>query len=545
MDSTAIRLSGRQWWLLIVACLGVALVIAAMAALYTALPEIAADTGATQQQLTWIIDGYTLLLACLVLPCGALGDRYGRRLVLVLGLVVFSVASVLPLALDTPLWLIVARALAGVGAALVMPSTLSLLTANFPQSRRSAAIATWAGVAGVAAVIGFLGSGVLLEYFSWLSIFVAMAIISVVLAVAGCTVIDSAEDERPAMDPLGTVCSVAAVALLVIGLIEGPVRGWTDQVTLSALAGAVLAGLGFVFVELRVARPLLDVRLFAVRGFGAGSVAVGMQFLAAFGTFLLIMQFMQLFLGYSALKSAVALAPMIVPMVLLAMVAPYLAERFGLRLPTLIGVGMIGVALFGLSRLTADSGYTDLLWPLLVMSSGLGLSSPPATAAIIANTPPEKHGVASAVNDAAREVGAAIGIAVAGSVLAAGYTHKIAAVLPQLPEQARGPVEGSLAAAMEVAEQAGPQADPLVDAAQAAFMHGTGNASLALGVLTVVAAVALGVWAPGREALAGPGVPVSDAAGSAREGDRVAAVPAAGSAADGVPVSVSDAAGND
>ncbi|WP_083884137.1 MFS transporter [Nocardia higoensis] len=535
MDSTVIRLSGRQWWLLVVACMGVALVIAAMAALYTALPEIAADTGATQQQLTWIIDGYTLMLACLVLPCGALGDRYGRRLVLVLGLVLFSVASALPLVLDSPTWLIVARAVAGAGAALVMPSTLSLLTANFPESRRSAAIATWAGVAGVSAVIGFLGSGLLLEFHSWIAIFVAMAAASVVLAVASCTVTDSTDDARPAMDPLGTVCSVAAIGLLVIGTIEGPVRGWTDPVTLFALAGAVLAGLGFVFVELRVERPLLDVRLFAVRGFGSGSVAVGMQFLAAFGTFLLIMQFMQLFLGYSALKSAVALAPMIVPMVALAMAAPYLAERFGLRLPTLVGVGMIGIALIGLSRLTAESVYTDLLWPLLVMSSGLGLSSPPATAAIIANTPAAKHGVASAVNDAAREVGAAVGIAIAGSVLAAGYTERIAPLLPQLPEQAREPVSGSLAAAMQVAEQAGPQADPLVDAAQSAFMHGACNAALALGVLTLVAAVALGIWAPGRRAMT-----------TAATGEKAA--PEDGSVADevadGEPVAVSEGAGN-
>ncbi|MBF6354319.1 MFS transporter [Nocardia higoensis] len=500
MDTTAVRLSGRQWWLLAVGCMGVALVIAAMAALYTALPEIAADTGATQQQLTWIIDGYTLMLACLVLPCGALGDRYGRRLVLVLGLVVFSLASALPLALNSPTWLIVARAFAGVGAALVMPSTLSLLTANFPESRRSAAIATWAGVAGVSAVIGFLGSGLLLEFFSWLSIFVGMAAAGAVLAVAGCTVVDSVDDSRPAMDPLGTVCSAAAVGLLVIGAIEAPVRGWTDPLTLFALVGAVLAGVGFVFVELRVRRPLLDVRLFAVRGFGAGSVAVGMQFLAAFGTFLLIMQFMQLFLGYSALKSAVALAPMIVPMIALAMAAPYLAERYGLRLPTLTGVGMIGIALLGLSRLTPESDYLDLLWPLLVMSSGLGLSSPPATAAIIANTPAAKHGVASAVNDAAREVGAAVGIAIAGSVLAAGYTERIAPILPQLPEQAREPVGGSLAAAVQVAEQAGPQADPLVDAAQSAFMHGASNAALALGVVTLVAAALLGLWAPGRSA---------------------------------------------
>ncbi|MBF6538597.1 MFS transporter [Nocardia farcinica] len=505
MSATApVRLTGRQWWLLVVSCLGVALVIAAMAGLYTALPEIAAATGATQQQLTWIVDGYTLTLACLVLPCGALGDRYGRRLVLVLGLVIFAASSALPLIVDSPHWLIGARALTGVGAALVMPATLSLLTASFPESRRSVAVAVWAGVAGVSAVIGFLGSGLLLAHFSWVSIFLGMAIAAAVLAVAGCTVGETVDEDRPGLDPAGALSSAAAIGLLVVGAIEAPVRGWTDPVVLGLLAGAVVAGVLFAVVELRVAargaRPLLDVRLFAARGFGSGTVAVGVQFLAAFGTFLLIVQFMQLFLGYSPLMSAVALAPMVGPMIALAAVAPWLAERFGLRLPTVIGVGLVGVGLIGLSRLTADSGYVDLLWPLLVMSSGLGLSSPPATAAIIANTPVADHGVASAVNDAAREVGAALGIAVAGSVLAAGYSARIGPVLPQLPEPAREPVGSSLAAALEVADRAGPQAAPLVDLAQAAFVHGMQNAALALGVSSVVAAVVLGAWAPGRGA---------------------------------------------
>ncbi|WP_433655420.1 MFS transporter [Nocardia sp. CA-128927] len=496
MEST--RLSAAQRWMLALSCSAVALVVASMAALYTALPELATATGATQQQLTWIVDGYTLALACLVLPAGALGDRYGRRVVLVVGLFVFALASATPLLFDSPTWLIGARAVAGVGAALVMPSTLSLLTAGFPEARRGNAVGLWAGVAGAGAVLGILGSGLLLEHWSWLSVFLAMAVAGAVLMVAGCTIPESVDQERPAMDPWGAVTSAAAVGLIVVAAIEAPARGWLDPLVLVAFVGGVLAAVIFTVVELRVRHPLLDVRLFARRGFAAGTMSVTVQFLVTFGVFMLLVQFLQLILGYRPLTSALAMAPMVVPMVAISAVAPWVADRIGLRLPTFTGLVVLGVGLVAVSRLTVDSSYLDLLWPLLVMSTGLGLCTAPATAAIIAGTPVEKHGVAAAVNDAAREVGAAIGIAVAGSILAAGYTDRIAPALPRLPEAARGPVGDSLAAALQVADRAGPQAQPLVEFAKAAFIHGAQQSCLALGYLAFAAAVIVGIWAPGR-----------------------------------------------
>lgn len=510
------RLSAAQRWLLTLSCLAVVLVTASMAALYSALPAIAADTGASQAELTWIVDGYTLALACLVLPGGAIGDRYGRRVVLVVGLVLFSFASAATLLSDSPTWLILARVVTGIGAALVMPSTLSLLTAGVPEDRRGSAVGLWAGVAGVGAILGILGSGVLLENGSWVSIFIGMAVAGAVLAVAACTLPESVDTSRPAMDPLGAVTSALAIGAIVLAAIEVPARGWLDPMVIAAIAIGLSFALAFVVIERRVAHPLLDIGLFADRGFGSGTAIVTVQFLVTFGLFMLIVQYLQLIMGLRPLVSALALAPMGIPMVAISAFAPALAARIGLRIPTFAGLTAIGAGLLMIAHVDAQTSYLDLLVPLLLMSAGIGLCTAPATAAIVEGTPVEKHGVAAAVNDAAREVGAAIGIAIAGSVLAAGYGQRIAPALPNLPEAAREPVGDSLAAALQVAERAGTSGQPLADFAKAAFIHGMQQSALVLGGLTIGVAVLLAVWTPGRRAIrrttgAAPGEAVVEA----------------------------------
>lgn len=497
--AVATTLSRAQRWMLVVSCLCIALVVAAMAALYSALPGIAADTGVTQQQLTWIVDGYTLALACLVLPAGALGDRWGRRVVLIIGMAVFTVASAVPLFLDGPIWLITARAAAGAGAAFVMPSTLSLLTAGFPEERRGQAVGIWAGVAGSGGALGIIGSGVLLQWLPWQSVFVAMTVIGALLLAAGCTVSESSAADRPPLDPWGSVTVAAAVGLIAVAAMEAPVRGWLDPWVLGALVGGVVSAALFGFVELRTAHPLLDVRLFADRGFGSGTLSLAVQFLVSFGLFMLIVQYLQLILGFAPLAASLAMAPMIVPLVAVSLFAPRLSEHFGLRWVTLAGLVIVGIGLLVVARLDLSSGYWNVMAALMIMSTGMGLCSAPATAAIVAGTPVAKHGVAAAVNDAAREIGAALGIAVAGSVLAAGYSARIAPTLTLLPEAARGPVGDSLAAALQVAEAGGPQAKPLVDLAKTAFLHGFHQAAVALGSLSLVAAVLIALWAPGRK----------------------------------------------
>ena len=494
------RWTRAEWWMLTVSCLAVALVVAAMAALYSALPEIAVETGATQAQLTWIVDGYTLVLACLVLPAGAIGDRYGRRAVLVIGLAIFTMASALPLLLSDPAWLIAARAIAGAGAALVMPSTLSILTAGFAAVHRGRAVGVWAGVAGSGAVLGILGAGVLLERWSWVSVFVGLTAAGALLAALACTIAESSQHDHPPVDWVGAAAAAVAVAGIVFATIEFPARGWADSIVLASAGAGILATAFFILIELRSSAPLLDVRLFAKRGFSAGSLSVAIQFLVTFGVFLLLVQYLQLILGYGPLASALGLVPMTVPLIVISVIAPRLSQRFGLRVMTVAGLVTIAVGLMLVSRMTVDARYLDLLWPLLIMSAGLGLCTAPATYAIIAETPESKHGVAAAVNDAAREIGAAMGIAVAGSVLAAGYTRHIQPALPQLPEPARGPVSDSLAAALEIAAQAGPMAQPLVDYAKEAFVNGSSQATLTLAILTAAAAVLLAILAPGTAA---------------------------------------------
>jgi EmrB/QacA subfamily drug resistance transporter len=491
-------LTRGQKWTLVVSCLSVALVIGSMAALYTSLPDIAAQTGATQSQLTWVVDGYTVVLAGLVLPAGAVGDRYGRRLVLILGLLVFAAASAIPLIVADPWWLISARALAGLGAAFVMPSTLSLLTAGFPEHQRGRAVGIWAGVAASGAVVGVLCSGALLEVWTWNSIFVGLAVAGLALMIAALTLPQPVQESHPPLDYIGSLCIAAAIGFLVVAVTEAPIRGWTDGWVLALLGAGVVGSAVFVFVELRHEHPLLDLRLFGDRGFGSGALSLVLQFLVMFGGFFLLVQYLQLVVGYAPFQSALALTPLIVPIVAISLIAPRFADRYGLRVVTVPGMLLIAVGLYLVSRLGVDATYPDFLWPLLAMGAGLGLITAPATTAIVAATPVEKHGVAAAVNDASREIGAAIGVAVAGSALAAGYTDRIQPVLPTIPPPARQPIADSLAAALQVTEQSGPSAEHLADIAREAFAHGNSQAALALCAITTISAVILGIWAPGR-----------------------------------------------
>ncbi len=487
-------------WTLAITCAAVALVVAAMAALYTALPALALDIGADQNALTWIVDGYTLVLACLVLPAGAIGDRYGRRRVLIVGLAVFAAASVVPVFLDTPAALIASRALAGAGAAFVMPATLSLLTSNLPVEKRSYAVGVWAGIAGSGGVIGMVGSGLLLTQWSWHSIFVGLTVVALLLLVLAFTVPDSQDAELPPFDLLGMFWVMLAIGTSVFAVIEGPSRGWTDVRVLVAGAAGVVGTVAFILTEVRAEHPLLDVSLFRRRGFSSGALSITIQFLVTFGVMYLLVQHFQLILGFDALGSALALAPMVVPLIVMSLVSPAIAAWAGLRVTTATGLLTIAVGLLAILRLDTGSSYFDVLWPLLIMSAGLGLSAAPATNAIMLDTPLEKHGVSAAVNDATREVGAAIGIAVSGSILSASYTSRINEVLDRLPEPARAPVRSSLAGALEVAERAGNVGRPLADYAKDAFWSGVEHSALALAAITTAGVLILVPLSPPRKA---------------------------------------------
>jgi len=488
-----------RFWLLTVAAVDVLLVIASMVALNAALPDIAVQTAATQTQLTWVVDGYTLVLACLLLPAGALGDRYGRRGALLVGLTIFGLASFAPTILDSPMQIIVARAVAGVGAAFIMPATLSLLTAAFPKNERNKAIGIWAGFASSAAIVGFMGTGLLLRYFAWQSVFYAFAIASVVLIVCTLTIRSSRDERATPVDWIGAVLIGCSVAVFVFGVIEAPVRGWSHPIVWGCMSAGVALAVVFALFELRRKHPLLDVRLFGRPDFTIGSVGITFLFFSNFGFFFIAMQYMQLILGYTPLQTAWALGPLAVPIIALGATMHLILPKVGLRVVVAAGLFLIAAGLFSMQYFQADSSYIEIVWPIMITATGIGLSVAPTTSAIMNAVPTDKQGVASAVNDTTREVGAAVGIAVAGSVLAAQYSHALSPVLAQFPEQVRGAATDSLANALAIAKQLGPQGPALTKLAETAFLDAMDLSLIVLATILTVAAAFVAVWAPGRD----------------------------------------------
>jgi EmrB/QacA subfamily drug resistance transporter len=482
-----------------VMCLALMMVVAAVASLNVALPEIARDTGATQTQLQWIVDAYALAFAALLLPAGAIGDRFGRKPVLAFGLSLFGLASFLALFVHTPGALISLRVVMGIGAAFIMPVTLSVITTIFPPEERGKAVGTWVGIAAGGAVVGLVVSGLLLEWLSWPSIF-ALNVVLAVLALAGTLAIVPATRESipPRLDPVGTLISVVGLAALVFGIIEGPERGSTDPVTAAALAVGVVGLVLFVVWELLRDEPMLDPRNFLRRGFGAGSLSVAVQFFAAFGFLFLALPYLQLVLGYSPLHAAAALLPMALVVIPLSRVSPAIAARIGVRVAGPVGLGLMATGFLVLATLDAGSSYWHFLLGLLPFGAGMALAGAPATTAIVASLPPEKQGVASAVNDVSRELGGALGIAVLGSVFNAVYRDTVAAHTTALPPAVADHAASSLAAAQQIGHRLGAPGQHLVASAELAFMHGLTRALVAGAAALLLGAVFVALRAPGR-----------------------------------------------
>ncbi|OBK29225.1 MFS transporter [Mycobacterium asiaticum] len=490
--------SARRWTLA-VACIGVSLVVASMTALNTALGDLAVATSATQTQLTWIVDGYTLTLACLLLPAGAVGDRYGRRGALLAGLAIFSLASIAPAMLHSPAQIIAGRALAGVGAAFVMPATLSLLTVAYPKEQRIKAVGIWAGTAGSGGVVGMLGSGLLLRFWDWHAIFWTLGAAGLVIFAMAFTIAPSRDSAAPRVDWAGAALIGSAVAIGVFAILEAPSRGWHDTVVWGGLVlGAAVAAV-FALVESRKQHPLLDVRLFGDPGFATGVATIIVLFGATFGFFYLGMQYVQEIMGYSPLMTAVAFAPFMVPLGICSALSPWYLPKLGLRLVLFLGTVLMAVGFLSMLVLDLNSSYLELAWPTLILSTGIGFCTAPTTSAIMAAVSDEKQGVASAVNDTARELGGALGIAVAGSILAGRYSHELLPKLSEFPAPVRGPASDSLAKAVEVAERLGPQGDQLATLSQSAFLTALHASVITMGVIVGIAAVAVGFWAPGRD----------------------------------------------
>ncbi len=489
-EETPLLSARRRNLVLAAVCGALILVVAGTTMLNVALPDLARSLNASQSQQQWIVDAYAVALAALLLPSGTLGDRYGRRALLLAGIAIFGITAGLSAVITTPAQLIGLRVLSGLGAALIMPSTLSTITSVFPAAERARAVAVWSGVAGTGAVLGLVGSGALLEKFWWGSIFLVTAVLAVAAWVAALVLVPATKDPAaPRVDLRGSALSILAIGGLVLGITEGPVRGWANPLTLAGLIGGSLALGAFIISGLRSDEPLLDPRLFRNRAFSAGSISVFLQFLAMMGFFFITLQYLQLVLGYGTLKSALAIVPLAIGMMPASTAAARLSSRFGGRRVGAFGLATSAVGFVWLARLTATSDYWPFLIGMLLVGVGLGLGMTPATNAIVDSLPSSKQGLASAVNDTSRELGAAFGIAIIGSAFTAGYRSHIGTRLAGVPVQVADAARQAPAAALQAAGQLGPNGRALADSARSAFVSGQrialliGAAALAVGVV--------------------------------------------------------------
>jgi EmrB/QacA subfamily drug resistance transporter len=485
------QLSHRRRNLVLFAmCLALVLVVASVSMLAIGLPALSQDLGLSQGTQTWVVDAYALTLASLLLVAGALGDRFGRRRALLVGIVIFGAGSLLSGLVTSGGALIAFRALTGVGGALIMPGTLSTITSVFPEEERARAVGIWAGFAGAGGTLGMLGAGWMLGHFSWQSIFFVSAAGAALTFLATVAFVpDTRSSEHVGLDPMGTVLSALAVGGLVLGIIEGPVRGWSDPLTIAGLALGVILGVAFVLWELRISHPLLDPRLFRHRGFATGSASMLVLFLALFGTFLVILQYMQFLLGYSALKSAVALLPMTFLMIPISAVAAPLSMRLGQKVVGGTGLVLSAVGSAAFAMLDAHSGYGALLVAQLILAVGVGLAMTPATNAIVSSLPNSKQGVASAVNDTTREIGTALGIAIMGSMFNIGYRRELASHVSGVPHEVATQARQAPGIALEIAQKLGRAGDALAAAARDAFSSGM-RLSMLFGAGLLLAAAA-------------------------------------------------------
>lgn len=459
---------------LIAVCIALMAVIASVSGLNVAQPMLAMEFDISQNTVLWIINIYALTLAALLLPLGAVGDRLGRKKMLLLGLVIFGTASAMSGMATNAGMMLISRLLTGIGAALIMPVTLAVITSTFPKEERSKAIGIWTGVAGGGGILGMYLSALLVDVASWRWLFllpVVLGVVSIMMTIR--FVPDSAEKSIHRFDFIGSVLSVMATVGLIYGLHEAPGLGWTSPVVFSSLLTGVLGAIGFIIWELRCEGALLDVRLFRKNSLSGGSVTLLTVFGVQAGIFIVLFPFFQGVLGWSGLKSTLGMMPMAILMMFSSGLAPKLAQKISSRYTMALGIalGAIGALLMG-QMVSANEGYLSVLPGMMVMGLGMGFSMTPSTEAITSSLPADRQGVASALNDITREFGTALGVALLGPLVTAGYSVSLEAKLDGFSPDVISTAKEGLAHAQSIAPSAGDRGEVLIRLAREAFVTG-------------------------------------------------------------------------
>jgi MFS transporter, DHA2 family, multidrug resistance protein len=478
----------RRWFLLGIMCLSLVMVVMSVSGLNVALPNMQRELGASASALQWIVDSYALVFAALLLPAGALGDRFGRKRALVLGLAVFATGSLVGGLATGSTQVIVGRVITGVGAAFVMPATLSLLTTIFPPEERRKAIATWAGFAGAGGALGPILSGALLEGFWWGSAMLAnVPIVAAVLVAVWVFSPTSRDPGVTPLDPVGALLSLLGLGGLIFGIIEGPDRGWTSATILGAFVLFAVMLAAFLVWERRSDHPMLPLDLFRDRRLSVGAGVVTIAFLVMFGLFFLFTMYLQFVRGYSPLRAGLSTLPLAVTLVMVAPRSATLAERFGTGPVITSGFALVGAGFGVLALIGPTTPYLVLAVALVLLGAGMSLTAAPATGSIMSAVPHAKAGVGSAINDTTREVGGAIGIAVLGSISNAAYRSAVDVGNLSLPPAVAKAAGESVGAATALAERV-PGGAELAARAGRAFTDSFNLASVVSMVLALVAA---------------------------------------------------------
>jgi EmrB/QacA subfamily drug resistance transporter len=466
-----------------------------------ALPDLGRQLGATTRDLQWIVDGYNLSFAALVLTAGSLGDRFGRRPALLVGLAGFALSSGIGAAVGSAPALVAVRFVMGASAAVIFPTTLSIITNAFPDRReRAKAIGVWGAVTGLGVAVGPVTGGLLLAHFGWPSVFVALVPVALLALVATWAwVPESSDSSQARLDPAGLILSSAAIGVLVYTIIEASRRGWSSAATLGGFAVAALFVAAFVAVERGRPRPMLDLTLFRTPAFSAASASVTVAFFALFGFIFLVTQYFQFVRGYGTLSTGVRILPVAITIAIGSVGGVLLAGRIGTRAVVSTGLVLLGSSFGWIALSAVNMPYDRIVGQMVLMGLGLGLTTAPATESILSVLPPAKAGVGSAVNDATREVGGTLGVAVLGSIFTSLYAHRLTTTaFGGLPVHAVTTGQNSLAAALATVGGAPRgQAQPLLDAVHTSFMSGFHIACIvAAGICLLGAAGAL--LLPGR-----------------------------------------------
>jgi MFS transporter, DHA2 family, multidrug resistance protein len=498
----------RRWAILAVLVVSLLVVVLDNTVLNVALRTIADPKhglGATQSQLEWAINSYTLVFAGLLFTAGVIADRFGRRMTLTAGLVLFGLASLASAYAQTPDQLIWARALMGIGGAAVLPATLSIISNVFDPRERGKAIGVWAGSVGLAVAIGPLLGGFLLQHFWWGSVFLINVPITVVGVIMLTVLVPESRNPSPGkIDVVGVLMSIVGLVLLTYGVIEGGDKGFGKVESWGTLVAAAVVLTAFVLFERRTAFPSLDVKLFRNAQFSASVGSMGLVFFAAMGSMFFGAFYLQLVRGYGPLESGALFVPFAVAQMVFAPRSAAMVKRFGPKLVSTVGLLLVTVGLGGFAFIDAKTPIWIVGALFFVQGVGIANVMPPATESIMAAVPREKAGIGSAIGNTIRQVGGALGVAVLGAVLSAVYRHDIAGAVTGLPAGAKDAASTSISGAYGVAEKMGPAAGQLLTKANSSFLDAMHYAAIGSVVVALLGALTVFIWLPGKRPATAP-----------------------------------------